>query len=550
MKTQATVNAAPSRSRWGAPRCRSRALALGGLLLILGLGAARPAWALTTISTDTTISTTISDDVQVTGSANVNIVSGGLITGNLTAYNSSAVTLAGGQVSGTVTANDSSMLSVLTGSYIGNGLVANGSCTVNISGGSIPNPNGSGLVVNDGAVNISGGTIAGMIAAVAVSGGTANISGGSLSGSSDGVLVTGGAVSVTGGSIAGGSRDLFVAGGTVNVFGCGLQLSGGTLSGTLEDGTAISMTATVNSPGQVLLNNQLTQISPPADRTVATDPNSCTASLNPGTATAASECGSIPSVAGVRSDQQPLSASYPLGITTITWTATDGFGQQSQAQQTVTVVDTQKPALTLPASQTVNATSAVGAPVSFTVTASDNCGTPTLVCTDQNGQVVTSGMTFPIGTTVVTCTATDGNGNQTSGSFSITVAQADLAISLGASPMPVKNKQNLTYTLRVSNTGPTTATGVVISDPLPADTTFLSATASAGVTLNTPPVGTNGALVGKLTSLAPNGSPVTVTLTVAVNTKKTSISNTASVSAGTPDPVASNNTATLAVAVK
>ena len=99
MKTKATVNAAhqPLRgyppSLRGVPGCRSRVLALGGLLLWLGLGAARPAWALTTISSDTTISTTISDDVQVTGSANVNIVPGGLITGRLNAYNSSAVTL-------------------------------------------------------------------------------------------------------------------------------------------------------------------------------------------------------------------------------------------------------------------------------------------------------------------------------------------------------------------------------------------------------------------------------------------------------------------------
>jgi uncharacterized repeat protein (TIGR01451 family) len=217
----------------------------------------------------------------------------------------------------------------------------------------------------------------------------------------------------------------------------------------------------------------------------------------------------------------------------------------------VTVLDTQKPALTLPASQTVNATSDAGAPVSFTVTATDNCGTPALVCQNQNGQVITSGATFPLGTTVVTCAATDGSGNQSAGSFSITVLpRADLAISLGASPMPVKNKQNLTFTLRVSNTGPTTAAEVVISDPLPADTTFLRATASAGVTLSTPPVGTNGTLVGKLASLPPNGSPVTVTLTVAVNTRKTSISNMVSVTAGTPDPVTSNNTATLAVTVK
>jgi len=53
--------------------------------------------------------------------------------------------------------------------------------------------------------------------------------------------------------------------------------------------------------------------------------------------------------------------------------------------------------------------------VNFEVTATDECGEPTVVC------VPPSGSTFPVGTTTVTCTATD-SANQTSQcSFDVTV---------------------------------------------------------------------------------------------------------------------------------
>jgi hypothetical protein len=53
--------------------------------------------------------------------------------------------------------------------------------------------------------------------------------------------------------------------------------------------------------------------------------------------------------------------------------------------------------------------------VSFAPTASDNCGTLITTC------VPASGSTFPIGSTGVTCTATDGAGLQNSCSFTVTV---------------------------------------------------------------------------------------------------------------------------------
>jgi hypothetical protein len=66
--------------------------------------------------------------------------------------------------------------------------------------------------------------------------------------------------------------------------------------------------------------------------------------VNPGTATATDNCPGV-SVAGARSDGQTLNAPYPIGTTTITWTATDVHGNTSTATQTVTVQDTQAPSL-------------------------------------------------------------------------------------------------------------------------------------------------------------------------------------------------------------
>jgi len=74
------------------------------------------------------------------------------------------------------------------------------------------------------------------------------------------------------------------------------------------------------------------------------------------------------------------------------------------------------PVVTVPADITVDATSASGAIVSFTASAVDEVDGPiTPTCTPP------SGSTFSIGTTTVTCTATDSSGNTGSARFTVTV---------------------------------------------------------------------------------------------------------------------------------
>ena len=89
----------------------------------------------------------------------------------------------------------------------------------------------------------------------------------------------------------------------------------------------------------------------------------------------------------------------------------DNFSTEPQPWTvTINTVDTTPPTLTVPANQTVEATGPTGATATFTATATDGGDpTPTVAC------VPTSGSTFPLGTTPVTCTATDDSGNTSSG---------------------------------------------------------------------------------------------------------------------------------------
>jgi HYR domain/Fibronectin type III domain len=114
----------------------------------------------------------------------------------------------------------------------------------------------------------------------------------------------------------------------------------------------------------------------------------------------------------------PLSgATFPLGTSTVSCTGTDGLGNTSSGSFTVTVRDVTPPTLTLPGTQTVNV-NATSASVSYTVTAQDGSTPVTPSCAPP------SGSSFPLGTTTVTCTATDSAGNTRSGTFSVVVQDA------------------------------------------------------------------------------------------------------------------------------
>ena len=109
---------------------------------------------------------------------------------------------------------------------------------------------------------------------------------------------------------------------------------------------------------------------------------------------------------------------FPIGATTITWTATDCAGNVGSCVQTVLVEDNEDPVIDgCPGNISQgNDAGDCGAVVNWTApTASDNCGIQSFISTHNPGD------TFPVGDTVVTYTATDVHGNVSVCSFTVTV---------------------------------------------------------------------------------------------------------------------------------
>lgn len=129
----------------------------------------------------------------------------------------------------------------------------------------------------------------------------------------------------------------------------------------------------------------------------------------------------------------PSGSTFPLGTTTVTCTATDTTGNSTTGSFDVTVVDTTPPPLVLSAALTelepVTATGDDGAAVDYPTPTSDDSDA-TVVCDPP------SGSTFPVGTTTVTCTATDSAGNSTSDSFEVEVLAAEI-VRVGADALPI-----------------------------------------------------------------------------------------------------------------
>ncbi|HXH38087.1 MAG TPA: DUF11 domain-containing protein [Thermoanaerobaculia bacterium] len=129
-----------------------------------------------------------------------------------------------------------------------------------------------------------------------------------------------------------------------------------------------------------------------------------------------------------------------------------------------------------------------------------------------------------------------------------TVGSADLTIAKTANPTirPVSFAgAPVTYTVSVTNNGPTAASSVSVTDPLPAGSGFVSATgsgwscgfASGVVTCTTPTLAVGPA------------APITLVITAPEVKKSKLVSNTATVSSATPDPVPGNNSSTATIHV-
>jgi len=120
-------------------------------------------------------------------------------------------------------------------------------------------------------------------------------------------------------------------------------------------------------------------------------------------------------------------------------------------------------------------------------------------------------------------------------------------VSKTASSNPSLPGQPLTYTVTVANLGPDAAEAVVLNDPLPAGTAFVSCASVPG-TCAGPAVGSNGTVTATIGTL-PVGSTATVTIVVNVTVTYGNLSNTATATSSTPDPDPGNNTSTAVTTI-
>ncbi|GIX00173.1 MAG: hypothetical protein KatS3mg111_3505 [Pirellulaceae bacterium] len=123
-------------------------------------------------------------------------------------------------------------------------------------------------------------------------------------------------------------------------------------------------------------------------------------------------------------------------------------------------------------------------------------------------------------------------------------ANVDLEVTKTDSTDPVAASGTLTYTITVTNNGPSTATGVVVNDTLPAGLTFVSGNSTVGTVSNS-----GNAVTVNVGTLA-SGASATITINATVNSDATgTLSNTATATAAESDTDSTNNSATQETAI-
>jgi uncharacterized repeat protein (TIGR01451 family) len=141
--------------------------------------------------------------------------------------------------------------------------------------------------------------------------------------------------------------------------------------------------------------------------------------------------------------------------------------------------------------------------------------------------------------TLSALTQTDTNSANDSASAIVTPRYADLSLAKTASTTTPSVNSNVTFTITVTNLGPSVGTNLTISDVLPEYLDYVSHSAGSGTY-------TSGTGLWTIPTLASNAT-ATLTLTARVGNWGW-LTNTATVTGVTPaDPVSANNTASVGV---
>ena len=214
----------------------------------------------------------------------------------------------------------------------------------------------------------------------------------------------------------------------------------------------------------------------PADKEVCNDAGQTYASIplaDLGQPTAKDPQGAV-----TITNNAPENNQYPIGTTTINWTATDTAGNKASCDQKVTVKDCEKPTISCPADKQV----CNDAGRTYATIPLADLGQPTVK--DPQGAVTVANNApensqYSMGITIVTWTATDIAGNKASCDQKITVKECKpiknpLTIKKTTLNTSVHRGEDIIYNITVCNEGPYDLQNVTVWDILPAEVELVS----------------------------------------------------------------------------
>jgi uncharacterized repeat protein (TIGR01451 family) len=312
----------------------------------------------------------------------------------------------------------------------------------------------------------------------------------------------GGSCAASGSGDISDSVDLAVGGNATYTATCDIDPAA---TGTLDNTATVAPDGSVSDPNNG--NNSATD----SDTLTATADLSITKTDGVSTATpggavtytiAASNAGPSAAIGNTVTD------TFPAACTAVSWTCVGAGGGSCSASGSGDIADT----VDLPA----------GGSATYTATCDiDPAATGTL---DNTASVAPAiGLSDP-----------DNTNNSASDTDSL-LASADLSISKVAQavPDPIVAGSTFNYLLTVSNSGPSTASDVLVEDNLPANLDYVSN--DCGASFVDPLVSWS---IGSLASAGTESCIITVTVT-----ESGAIENTATVSSSTDDPTPANDSA-------
>ncbi|WP_195179316.1 HYR domain-containing protein [Mesorhizobium sp. INR15] len=191
-------------------------------------------------------------------------------------------------------------------------------------------------------------------------------------------------------------------------------------------------TSTAKTFTVTVLDNEAPVVTAPTDIIVGTSPGAASAVVSYASVTAIDNVDGA--ITPVQTAGLPSGATFPLGVTTVTFQATDNAGNKGTASFTVTVQDREGPVFTAPDNITIAAASGTAsAAVTYTTpTATDNVdASPPVTCSPA------SGSSFGFGETIVECSARDTANNLTKHAFTVKVTDEEVPTLTMPAPITV-----------------------------------------------------------------------------------------------------------------